>query len=69
MHRLHIKPQIQALAGGGVQKVFEQRFAQVLEVHPLRRLRIQAAGIGPGQGQQLVRQLRVRRVALRSFSI
>ncbi|MNW12079.1 hypothetical protein D3C71_2096770 [compost metagenome] len=58
VHGLHIQPQVQAFAGGGVEKIFKQRLAQVFQVHPLRRLRIQAARIGTRQRQQLVRQLR-----------
>ena len=57
-HRLHIKPQVEPLARGGIQKGFEQGFAQILQIHALGRLGIQAARVGARQRQQLVRQLR-----------
>ena len=58
MHGLHLQSQIQPLAGGGVEKILQQGLAQVLQVHTLRRLGVEAARVGARQGQQLVRQLR-----------
>ncbi|MNV85824.1 hypothetical protein D3C71_1798060 [compost metagenome] len=58
MDWLHVQPQIKSLACGCIQKGLQQRFAEVFDVHPLRRLCVQAACVRARQRQQLVRELR-----------